>query len=874
MEKPPEPFVEKLRAAHAAFTPGDARLVREVRTAIRMQNDLLTRVEDTGGLAEAQGFADIVDGVITVHLETLVEPHGLLALALGGYGRGELSPHSDVDLMLLVDEGVSGGDSARESAAALVRFLWDVGYQVGHSVRTATETTEAMEADIPSATAVLESRVLWGDGALRRRLTDEVVTPYLMAHRETYIEQKIREMRDRHAFYGGSPCIVEPNVKESPGGLRDMHVAQWIARARTGRRDFSELKAAGAVSPEALVDVIGAYGTIHRFRHALHRLAGKRQDVLDGATQPEAARVLGYHDDQGRIGVEDLMRVYTGAARRVHQFLDEVVTFHEVGHHRPVRRRSLHRREIASGFVAVRDGLFLARPDVFAGEGAARRMMRAFLLAQRHELAVGEEIVIAIRRHAAAEGEEIRSDPEVIQTFRSLLQGRKGVPRALRDMHRAELLDELLPEFADLTGLVRIDGYHRYTVDEHSLRTVEALESFEGDEAVAFLRDELLRVLRPDLLRLAALCHDIGKAAGPDHEAAGANRIVDVAKRLGFGEEETRILYDLLINHTLLAETADRRVLDEEIVHVAVAAGSAERLRMLMLLNVADVRAVGGEALSQWRLDQIRKLFERVRDHLETLPGRDPGSRGFEKRLADAAGPERAAAAELHASLVPPRYRLEVEPEAAAQHLDLIAQLEHKPAAARLAPGTASGELWIVSADRAARFAELCGILATCGLDVRSAEAFTRSDGVVIDIFCVSDESGEPVSDEAVARDVERRLIDLGEHPEGLDSSMRSRSRRFRVSSGRTAIPVKVRISNKVSWRHTVVDVVAADRPGLLYDLARCVAAHGLDTRFARIATRGERIVDVFYVTGPDGRVEDDEALSRLRDALLEVARS
>jgi len=283
---------------------------------------------------------------------------------------------------------------------------------------------------------------------------------------------------------------------------------------------------------------------------------------------------------------------------------------------------------------------------------------------------------------------------------------------------------------------------------------------------------------------------------------------------------------------------------------------------------------VGGEALTGWRLDQIRKVFERVRDRLETLTGRDPAARGFERRLADAAGPERAAAAELHASLVPPRYRLEVAPETAAMHLDLIDRLRSKPAAARLMPGTASGELWVVSADRAARFAELCGILKTCGLDVRSAEAFTRSDGVVLDVFFVADESGEPVTDEAVACEVESRLAELGDDPEVLAASVKSRTRRFRPSSGRPAIPVKVRISNKVSRRHTVVDVVAADRPGLLYDLARCVAAHGLDIRFARIATRGDRIVDVFYVTGPDGRVEDEEELAKLRGALLEAAGS
>jgi [protein-PII] uridylyltransferase len=863
------PYLKKLGEAHRAFAPEDARLIHEVRTTVRMETDLVLHDETRSGLDEAWALAAVADGVVTTHLDALTRPTGLLALAVGGYGRGELSPYSDIDLMILVP---NGREESREAAARLVRFLWDIGYQLGHAVRTLDETADVMAADIPSATAVLESRFLWGDASLKRRLGDEVVTPYLMATRDAYVEAKIREMRDRHRFYGGSPCIVEPNIKESPGGLRDMHVAQWIARARTGRRDFSELRQAGAISADAFEDVMDAYATAHRVRHALHRLAGSRQDVLDAATQPAAAVALGFTDDGGRIGAEDLMRMVTGAARRIHQFLDEVVAFHEID--LGAGRRSLGRREIGSGFVAVGDGLYVARPDVFEGEGAARRMMRAFLFAQRHRLSVGEEIVIGIRRHAADIGDEIRSDPEVTQTFRSLLQGRRGVARMLRAMHRSSLLGELLPEFGDLTGLVRIDGYHRYTVDEHSLRTVEALEGFEDDGGDAFLRDELLRVLRPDLLRLAALLHDIGKAAGPDHEAAGASRVVETTHRLGFGEDETRILCFLLENHTLLAETADRRVLDdEEEERVARAAGSAERLRMLFLLNLADVRAVGGEALSGWRLAQIRRLFEQVRDRLETLPSTGAATRTFEERLAEAAGPDRAEAAEVHARLVPARYRFEVPPETAARHLELIERLGEVPAAAMLLPGSASGPLWFASRDEGGRFAHLAGILTAAGLDVRSAGAFTRRDGIVLDVFDVADDAGKSVSDPEVAARLEKDLASVWAGAIDLHASVRARTARFRSGGAGTPVPVKVNISNKVSRAHTVIDVVAGDRPGLLYDLTLGIASHGLDIRSARVATRGDRIADAFYVSGPDGRVEDEDVLERLRQTLLEVVK-
>jgi [protein-PII] uridylyltransferase len=870
MSESREPYLKKLREAHRAFAPEDARLIQEIRTTVRMETDLVEHDEARSGLDEARARAAIADGVVTSHLDAIARPEGLLALAVGGYGRGELSPFSDIDLMILVP---NGREASREAAARLVRFLWDVGFQLGHAVRTLEKTAEVMAADIPSATAVLESRHLWGDPGLARRLSDEVVTPYLMSSREPYVEAKIREMRDRHRFYGGSPCIVEPNVKESPGGLRDMHVAQWIARARTGRRDFSELRQAGAITAEGFADVMAAYATAHRVRHVLHRLAGSRQDVLDAATQPPAAAALGFTDEGGRIGAEDLMRMVTGAARRIHQFLDEGVAFHEID--LGGGRRSTERRDIGSGFVAVGNGLYLVRGDVFEGEGAARRMMRAFLIAQRHRLTVGEEIVIAIRRHAAGVGDAIRSDPEVIQTFRSLLQGRRGVGGMLRAMHASSLLGELLPEFGELTGLVRIDGYHRYTVDEHSLRTVEALEGFEDPEADVFLRDELLRVLRPDLLRLAALLHDIGKAAGPDHEAAGASRAVETAHRLGFGEDETQILCFLLRHHTLLAETADRRVLDEETVkRIGRIAGSAERLRLLFLLNLADVRAIGGEALCGWRLEQIRRLYERVRGRLETLPQIAHAGSSFVERLAEAAGKARTEAVVVHAGLVPSRYRVEVEPEIALRHLDMIERLREVPAAVLLLPGPTSSRLWFASRDEGGRFAHLAGVLTAAGLDVRSAGAFTRRDGIVLDVFDVTDEAGEPVRDPDLAAKLERDLADAWSGAIDLHASVRARTARFRAGGAGTPAPVKVNISNKVSGNHTVIDVVAGDRPGLLYDLTLGIASHGLDIRFARVATRGDRIADAFYVAGRGGRVEDESLLDRLRQTLLEVVAS
>jgi [protein-PII] uridylyltransferase len=863
-----EPFLAKLREAHAAFAPEDARLANEVRNARKMEEDVAAHDGRRSGLEEARDLAAIADAIVRTHLEALDAGPGLTALALGGYGRGERSPYSDIDLMLLVADGVP---AASEAAARLVRFLWDVGFSLGHSVRTLGETAEIMRQDVPSATAVLESRRVWGDGVLEDRLRDEVLTPFLEECREGFLRAKIDETLDRHRFYGGSPCIVEPNVKESPGGLRDMHVAQWIARARTGARDFSELRERKAFEPTGLEDVLRAYGTMHRVRHALHRLAGARQDVLDAAVQPRAAEALGHRDGEGRIGAEELMRTVTGAARRIHHFLEEVISFHEED--RSERPRSRQRREVARGFVVVGERLFLARPDVFDGEGSGRRMVRAFLLAQRHRAPVSEEIVIAVRRRRADTGDALRRDPEVIQTFRSLLQGRRAVGRTLRDMHRAELLGELLPEFGDLTGLVRIDGYHRYTVDEHSLRTVEALEDLERDEAHPFLADELRRVLRPDLLRLAALLHDMGKAAGPDHEAAGANRIVDVAARLGFGEGETRILRSLLLHHTLLSETADRRVGEEEEIRLARAVGSAERLRMLFLLNLADVRAVGGNALSGWRLAQIRHLYERVRDRLETLPRTDEESHRFEERLLAEVAPERAEAARLHAGLVPDRYRYEVEPRTAARHLDLITRLEDRAIAAMLLPGRDAGELWIASLDQPARFAQLAGALTASGLDVRAAEAYTRRDRIVLDVFQVVDEDGRPPEDPALADRIEDGLAGPWASADGLARAVRARQGLFRAEDPGPPVPVTVRISDKVSPRHTVVDVVAADRPGLLYDLARGISEAGFDIGFARVATRGRRVADAFYLNGPPDRLRDETALAELRDVLLEAAR-
>ncbi len=845
-------FDTKVRSAFETFEPDDARLLVELRVLLASHRGLLSKELGGDGLGLCRALSDTVDLLLTAYLEASPHGKGLAILALGGYGRGELSPFSDIDLMVLYPRGAA--ERASEVAGPLIAFLWDLGYVVGHATRTPDESRAAMEGDVPSATALLEGRLVTGSRVLFRDFVESVVDPWLAARGTEFIEKKIEEVRARHRFYGGSPRLAVPNVKEGAGGLRDLHVAGWVALALSGRKDFTVFREAGILDRAGTESLLSAYSDLHRVRNALHLVAKSKQDVLDFGIRGQVAERLGFTDGEGLYAAERFMRTYYRAAERLSGFLSRVIRFQEgctVG----------ERRAYLDGLIEVGGEIYPERAP--ASPGTA---LQAVVHTIEGGFSPSPELVDAVAATTLRIDDVFRSDPGVSEIFLDLLR----MPSAavgLRVLHDAGFLSEYLPEFGRVRGLAREDPLHQYTVDEHTLRAIEAFDAFvSSDGPLAKIAAE---IDRPELLRLGLLLHDIGKAWGKDHVYRGLEMLPEVTLRLGLPEEDAAHVRFLVKRHVLMTRLIDTRAPGEAARVLAEKLSARARLSSLYLHTLADVSAVGQGALSGWRESQIRNLFDEAMAILSPEP-----LRPLLERVILAGGGSRREEARDHLLAMGPRYALEMQPSRVLLHLELIRNLAEKPVALTCLAGRAWGELWVAARDAPGLFARITGVLALHDLPILAARADTREDGVVLDRFFVTRKGGTPSSDDPLWRTVAEDLTRAVDGTLDLTAKLEAVKCRYRPEE-KDALgpPPGVTASNLISPEFTAVEVTARDRPALLSDLAHAVAAAGFTIQHAVIATRGAVVMDTFYISSSDGRrPELDELLGLLADLESQVS--
>ncbi len=838
-----DPFEAKIRSAFGTFALSDARLLEEIRVLFSSHRGRLTGDPGTDGLTMARGLSDTVDTLVSAYHASCPGGKGLALLALGGYGRGELNPFSDVDLMVLYPEGAS--ERAADMAGPLIAFLWDLGFVVGHATRTPAESREAMESDVPSATALLEGRFICGSRALFRSFIDSVTTPWLSAHGEEFIGKKIEEVRARHRFYGGSPRLAVPNVKEGAGGLRDLHVAGWIALALSGRKDFKVYREAGLLTGEDSASLLRAYSDIHRVRNVAHMVARSKQDVLDFPLRGQVAARLGFTDGGGLYAGENFMRTYYRAAEELNRFLTRVIRFQEgcpIGERRP----------FTPGLIEVEGEIFPDGPIADPGTALAA-VAKTF----HGGFTPSPELLSAVAAQVPAIDDEFRTAPDVGRAFLDLLRS-PAAGGGLRALDEAGFLAEYLPEFGRLTGLAREDPLHQYTVNEHTLRAVEAFDGFLSEKGAP--AEEISRLSRPDLVRLALVLHDIGKAWGHDHRSRGLSMLPEVTRRLHLTEAEASLVRFLVEHHTLITTLVDRRAPAEAARELATAVPDRGRLRSLYLHTLADVGAVGHDALSGWREAQIRGVYEQAKSTLFPAPVRP-----LLERVVLAGGGSRREEARAHLTAMGDRYSLEAEPSRVLLHLELIRKLTERPVALACLKEEEWGEVWVAAQDAPGLFARMAGVLTLHELSILSARAYTRDDKMALDCFLVTRAGGTPGPEHGLWREVAEDLIRAGEGVLDLDLRLEAERRRFRmIADPGGGPPPGVSVSNRITPDFAAVEITARDRPALLFDLAGAVARRGFSIHHAVIATRGEVVMDTFYISAPDGNRPDEESLAAL----------
>jgi [protein-PII] uridylyltransferase len=877
-------------AALGAFRRHQARIQQHVQHAFEQ--------EQITGLQAARLLGKLTDGLISAlyrHAATdsgLGEPKHLSVAATGGYGRGVLAPFSDIDLLFLTDTEPT--QQTLRVVEYMLYFLWDLGVKVGHATRSIEDCLVEGAKDTTIRTALLDARHIAGDAPLfadfhvrfRAACKDAGVAEYIAA------KQAERDMR--HRRYGDSPFVVEPNVKEGRGGLRDLQTLYWIARYVYDTQTMGELADVGDVLTQAEAKHgRRAWEFLWTVRFHLHYVAGRAEERLTFDLQPVVGARMGYTRHGRQDGVERFMRHYFLTAReisRLTRILEPGILREALGP--PALAAETDKDLMKCGFLLA-DGALLEMP----GRDFDREPMQMLRILQvardrnleLHPLAIRS--LIQNERRAV----ELRGDPKAAALFMDLLCGRepehhRASPhpdgaRWLSTMNETGFLGRFIPDWARIVGLMQFDTYHVFTVDEHTIEAVRVLNTMERGELaeIAPVASSLVDHLQSRrALYLAMLLHDICKGRGGDHSELGAEVALHVGPALGLTAEETETVSWLVLHHLLLSTIAFKRDIDDPktILDLADTIQSPERLRLLLVLTVADMRAVSAKVWNGWKATLLRELYARVAEVLA-------GGLSTTERDVRVQRAKHAAAAlltdwpkadiEHFTSLGYPGYWLSFDPDTHARHARLVRDAEARDAPLTVdtqpLPARAVTEVTVYCADHAGLFSKISGALAVAGASIVDARIHTMTNGMALDTFWIQDAAGG-------AFDAPHRLARLAVLIEQslsgrlrLNTEIRKASKMLLGQRMRAIhVPPRGVIDNHASNTYTVLEVNGRDRPGLLHDVTAAISEQGLQIGSAHVTTYGVRAVDVFYVKDVFGlKVENERKLAPLRDALLKA---
>ena len=828
--------------------------------------------------------------VATGRLHPLPNPTAgerLAVLAVGGYGRFEMAPHSDVDLLFLTPYKLTAwAESVIEST---LYMLWDLRLKVGHASRTIRDCLRLGREDITIRTALLEHRFLYGDAALAGELDEALWGKLFKGTAGEFIEAKLEERAQRLEKNGNQRYMVEPNVKEGKGGLRDLQTLFWIAKYLHRVRDTSELVAQGMFSAEEYETFEDAEEFLWSVRCHMHDIAGRAQDQLTFDLQVAVAARMGYRDHSGRRAVEHFMQDYFRTATTVGELTRIFLTGLEARHVKRAPRLIglLRRRRAAKGFRIVQNRLTFASPDVIHKD----RMMilRLFAEALRTGVLIHPDAMRLVAGHLHLIDDDLRADPEAAKLFLDTLLKHGNPERALRRMNELGVLGAFIPEFQPIVAMMQFNMYHSYTVDEHTIQVISNFAQIERKE----LEDELpvatliLREGRPNrkVLMVAMLCHDIGKGRDEDHSVLGARLARGIAPRLGLTKKECEDVEWLVRHHLLMSDMAQKRDIAEPrtVRDFARAVGTVKRLDLLTVLTVCDIRGVGPTTWNNWKAVLLRALYRQTRKVLEdgmeaiNVELRGGEARRFLRKVLEAEGWDKAEIRHELSRHYPP-YWQGLHVTAHVVFARLLRDIAEDEVKIDLFPDEDRDATRICFAltDHPGVFSRLAGALALVGAGVVDARTYTTRDGYATAAFWVQDAQGHPYAADRLGRlsDMIHKSL-RGEiiTREAMKSRdvIKKRERAFRV-------PTSITFDNEGSDIYTIIEVDTRDRPGLLYDLTRTLADANVYIASAVIATYGEQVVDTFYVKDMFGLKYHSESKrrmleKRLREAIEQGAR-
>ena len=823
----------------------------------------------------------------------------LTLIALGGYGRGELNPFSDIDVMLLPREGTRKiSPHLQVMVEQILYLLWDSGFKVGHSTRSIKEAIAEANRDMKTKTAMLESRFLAGDAELAREFRQQFRSKCVEGHEREYVEMRMQDQVARHKKFGDSVYLQEPHVKSGCGGLRDYQNLLWMTYFKEGSLSTNQLVGKDWLSEADQRRIETAYDFLLRLRTDLHYATGRATDILHLNIQEQTEKRLNYSPRNGQLRGEALMRDYYEYTRNIFRVTERITAQFASGYVTS-RTRSLfsflplirlEKTPIGGSFFIRNKQLHLARRDVFRKD--PEQMMRAFQLAQEHALDLSPEAADLLSRSLGQVTRTYQYARGPREIFKAILSRKGEVGRVLRAMHRVDFLGRYIPEFGQLTCLVQHEFLHRYTADEHTLVCIDKLDAVvrTDDSKLIAYRKIFEQLDDPFVLYLALLLHDTGKAVGArPHSEASALFAQRVATRLQLSSEQRKSLILLVDHHLTLSKIAQQRNLDDPatVAELAKIVKHQKNLNALMLLTLADGQGTSAEAWSDWKESLVWELFHETSRYLADQKSYYEQTKiereSLQASVAENLSPDYADEIEAHFDFMPDNYFRGCDVPEIIEHLKLfrsflanVSSRGEQPLAPAISwkPFTEQSHSLVSfwTWERGQLLAKIAGSLSVVPINILSADIFPRGDNVVLGVFRVCSTKARAVTDpcefELVEQTLRRALED--ENFDFLPLIERAKhQRRHRLALG-IEFPIHIGIDNKTHPIYTLIEIQAPDRLGLLYDILTCLDRESVSIALSRINTQDGAAIDTLYVVdrSAHAKITDSHRITAIQQHL------
>ena len=803
----------------------------------------------------------------------------LAFVAVGGYGRGELHPASDIDVMLLLPKG--NKDKWRERLEKFVTFLWDIGLEVGHSVRTVKDCVSEAKQDVTVATNMMETRLLAGNQKLFQKMRQATSAKKIWAPKK-FFEAKAQEQKNRHARYSDTSQNLEPSVKGSPGGLRDLQMIGWVLAREFGESNLEQLLDVGFLTPGEMDDVLQGRDFLWRIRFALHLITKRREDRLLFDHQVTISKTLGYVDQEGSLGVEQFMQDYYRTAKKVLRLNEMLLQLYQ---ERLTGSKRSRTAQVDSEFY-IKDGYLTAAPDAFFRDPSA--ILRIFVLIQRHAevlKGVSATTLRALHDNLDLIDEEFRNNRKNQQLFLDILRAPAGVTHELRRMNRYGVLGRYIPAFNKIVGRMQYDLFHAYTVDAHTIFVVGNLRRFaltRFDHEFPRCSEIMQSLPKPELAYLSGIFHDIAKGRGGDHSILGIKDAHDFCDLHQMSTYDRDLVGWLVEHHLLLSLTAQKKdISDPDTIHdFANVVGDEVRLDYLYVLTVADVRGTNPKLWNAWKANLFEELY------LQTKKAFQRGLENPVNREELAKDTRRAALARLehHADETiselwndfSDEYFLRHSAEEISWHTDILLRRKSRKiktsdtlVGVQETPSRGGNAIFLYTPSSRNLFSRITQTLVQLNLTIVEAQINTTESGAGIDTFIVLEANQKPISDPRRFAEIRKRLSETANETTPPSNISKRVSRQLKAFD----TPVQISCSDHEKRDLTIVDITAPDRPGLLGVVGSVFLNLKIDIHQAKITTVGERAEDVFFVTDQKGNRLTEETVKTLSQQLREKLR-